>query len=210
MPKRSRTWLLLAIPLAGWAFGWVYVWQAQLFERYGREAGPGLTIFEDTAGDLRILWIASGVGLFLSAVGVSLLVIQGIFRSDSPTWSRVWLVSGVVLLALGLSLPILFPSKTVMVLDERLQVFTVESRWLYTETADVLPFGEIARVNLRAHRKLQRIGNSEACQVGRGLSIIRRDKTWLEIPSGFDHEAVASGVSDAAGVPLDRTGVKEC
>ena len=210
MRKLLRVWLPLAVPLAGWTFGWIYVWQAQLFERYGREAGPGLTIFEDTAGDLRILWIASGVGLFLSAVGVSLLVIRGIFRSDSPGWSRVWLVSGVVLLALGLSLPILFPSKTVMVLDERLQVFTVESRWLYTETADVLPFDQIARINLRAHRKLQRIGNSEACQVGRGLSIIRRDKTWLEIPSGFDHEAVASGVADAAGVPLDKTGAKEC
>lgn len=210
MPKLLPTWLLLAIPLAGWTLGWIYAWQAQLLERYGREAGPGLTVFENTAGDLRVLWIASGIGLFLSAVGVSLLVKRGVFASDSPGWSRVWLVSGVVLLALGLSLPILFPSKTLMVLDERLQVFTVESRWLYVETADVLPFDEIARVNLRVHRKLKRIGNREACQVGRGLSIIRRDKTWLEIPSGFDHEAVASGVADAAGVPLDKTGLKEC
>ncbi len=210
MPKLLRTWLPLSIPLAGWTLGWVYAWQAQLLERYGREAGPGLTVFEDTAGDLRVLWIASGIGLFLSIVGVSLLVSRRTFAADSPGWSRVWLVSGVVLLALGLSLPILFPSKTVMVLDERLGVFTVESRWLYAETADVLPFDEIARVNLRVHRKLQRIGNSEACQVGRGLSIIRRDKTWLDIPSGFDHEAVASGVSDAAGVPLDETGLKEC
>ena len=210
MPKLLPTWLLLAIPLAGWTFGWVYLWQAQLFERYGREPGPALTVFEDTAGDLRVLWVASGIGLFLSVVGVSLLASRRLFAADSPGWSRVWLVSGAVLLALGLSLPILFPSKTVMVLDERLQVFTVESRWLYAKTADVLPFDEIARVNLRVHRKLQRIGNSEACQVGRGLSIVRGDKTWLDIPSGFDHEAVASGVSGAAGVPLDETGLKEC
>ena len=210
MRKLLRTWLPLGIPLAGWTLGWVYVWQVELLERYGREAGPGLTVFQDTAGDLRVLWIASGLGLFLSAVGVSLLVNRVMFASDSPTWSRVWLVSGVILTAVGLSLPILFPSKTVMVIDERAQVFAVESRWLYAETAEVLPFDEIARVNLRVQRTLQRVGSGEACQVGRGLSIVRHDRTWLEIGSGFDHEAVASGVSEAAGVPLDRTGTDEC
>ena len=210
MPRLLRTWLPLSIALTGWTLGWIYAWQAQLFERYGREAAPGLTIFENTTGDLRVLWVASGIGLFLSVVGVSLLLNRGIFRSDSPAWSRVWLVSGVVLLALGLSLPILFPSKTVMVLDERLQAFTVESRWLYAETAEVLPFDQIARVNLRVHRTLQRIGNAQACQQATGLSIVRNDRTWLDITSGFDHQAVASGVAEAAGVPLDRTGADEC
>ena len=209
MRKLLRIWLL-AIPLAGWTLGWAYVWQAQLFERYGRDAGPGLTVFENTAGDLRILWIALGIGLFLSAVGVSLLVYRGIFRSDSPTWSRVWLVSGALLTVLGLSLPILFPSKTLMVIDERAEVFTVESRWLYAETVEVLPFDQIARVNYRVHRTLQRIGNSEACQVGRGLSIVRRDRTWLDVPGGFDLEAVASDVAAVASVPLDQTGAQEC
>ena len=113
-------------------------------------------------------------------------------------------------MAVGMSLPVLFPAKTVMVLDEQAEVFTLESRWLYTETAKVLPFDEIARVNLRVHRKLQRIGNDEACQVGRGLSIVRNDKTWVDIPSSYDLEQVASSVSEAAGVPLDQTGVKEC
>ena len=89
MRKLLRVWLPLAIPLGGWTFGWVYAWQAQLFERYGREAAPGLTIFENTTGDLRVLWVASGIGLFLSVVGVSLLLNRGIFASDSPGWSRV-------------------------------------------------------------------------------------------------------------------------
>lgn len=210
MPKRLRTWISLAIPLAGWTLGWVYAWQAQLLERYGREAGPGLTVFENQAGDLRVLWIASGIGLFLSTVGVSLLIKRGVFASDSPWWSRVWLVSGVILTVLGLSLPILFPSKTLMVIDERAQVFTVESRWLYAKTVEVLPFDEIARVNLRVYRTIKRIGNSEACQAATGLSIVRRERTWLDVPSGFDHEAVASGIAQAAGVPLDRTGADEC
>ena len=210
MPKLLPKWLLLAIPLAGWTLGWVYAWQAKLLERYGREASPGLTIFEDTTGDLRVLWIASGIGLFLSVVGVSLLIKRVAFASDSPGWSRVWLVSGTIFLILGLSLPILFPSKTLMVIDEGARTFTVESRWLYAEAVELLPFDEIARVNLRAHRKLKRVGNSEACQVGRGLSIIRSDRTWLEVSSGFDHEAVATGIADAAGVTLDRTGAKEC
>ena len=210
MPKLLRTWLPLSIALTGWTLGWIYAWQAQLFERYGRGAAPGLTIFENTTGDLRVLWVASGIGLFLSVVGVSLLLNRGIFASDSPGWSRVWLVSGIMLTVLGLSLPILFPSKTIMVIDEGAQAFTVESRWLYAEKIEVLPFDEIARVNLRVHRTLQRIGNAEACQAATGLSIVRRERTWLDIPSGFDHEAVASGIAQAASVPLDRTGAKEC
>ena len=112
MRKLPRTWLPLGIPLVGWTLVWVYVWQVELLERYGREAGPGLTVFEDTAGDLRVVWIASGVGLFLAAVGVSFLVNRVVFAAQSPVWSRVWLVAGVVLTLLGLSLPILFPAKT--------------------------------------------------------------------------------------------------
>ncbi len=210
MRKLLRTWLPLGIPLVGWTLAWVYVWQVELLERYGREAGPGLTVFEDTAGDLRVLWIASGLGLFLAAVGVSFLVNRVVFAAPSPVWSRVWLVAGVVLTVLGLSLPILFPAKTVLVIDEGAQVVAVESRWLYAASAEVLPFAEIARVNLRVHRSLQRVGSGEACQVGTGLSIVRHDRTWLEVGSGFDHETVASGVSEAVGVPLDRTGADEC
>ena len=208
--RKLRTWLPLAIPLVGWTLGWLYVWQVHLFERYGREAGPGLTVFEDKAGDLRILWIASGLGLFLSALGLSLLVNRVNFTSDSLAWSRVWLVSGFLLAAVGLSLPILFPSKTVMVIDAQARVLAVESRWLYAEKAEVLPFDDIVRLNLRVHRTLLRSGDTEACQVGTGLSIIRDDRTWLEVSGGFGHEAVASGVSEAVGVPLDRRGANEC
>ena len=89
MRKLLRSWLPFAVTLFAWTFGWIYAWQAHLFERYGREPGPGLTIFFDTTGDLRVLWIASGIGLFLSVVGLSLLVNRVIFRSDSPGWSRV-------------------------------------------------------------------------------------------------------------------------
>ncbi len=210
MRKLLRTWLAPAIPLVGWTLGWIYVWQAELFERYGREPGPGLTIFEAASDDLRVLWIAAGVGLFLSAVGVSLLLNRLVFALHSPAWSRVWGVAGALLALVGLSLPLLFPSKTVMVIDERAERFTVESRWLYAATSDVLTFDEIARVNLRVHRTLQRAGNQQACQAATGLSIVLRDRTWLDIPSGYDHEAVASHVADIAGVQLDRTGVDEC
>ena len=150
------------------------------------------------------------MGLFLSSVGVGLLIHRGIFASESPAWSRVWGVAGVVLTIAGLTMPILFPSTTVMVLDERAAVFTVESRWLYAETVEVLAFDDIARVNLRVHRTLLRIGDEQACRAATGLSIVRRDRTWLDIPPGFDHEAVAAGVAEAVGVPLDRTGADEC
>ena len=85
----------------------------------------------------------------------------------------------------------------------------LEQRWLYARTAEVVPFDEIARVAVRVRRT--RVGRlASACQVASGLSIVRLDRTWLEVPSGFDHEAVAALVSGFADAPLERFGTREC
>ena len=85
----------------------------------------------------------------------------------------------------------------------------MEQRWLYAETAEVLPFDEIARVGLRVRRT--RAGRlATACRVATGLSIVRLDGTWLDVPSGFDHEAVATSVSELADAPIEAFGTREC
>ena len=33
---------------------------------------------------------------------------------------------------------------------------------------------------------------------------------WLEVPSGFDHEAVAASVAQLAGAPLESLGTRQC
>lgn len=208
-PGSVRRWLPAALLVVGWASGWVVAWQLYLFELLALDPGPGATVFGDEGGDQRTLWIATGISLVLGSIGVFFLVSSSAFRSYSAGWSRAWLGIGWALIILGLSAPILYPSTTAMAIDEPAQVVALEQRWLYAETAEAVPFDRIRRVSLRVRRTL--VGRTaRGCQVATGLSIVRFDDTWLEVPNGFDHEAVATWVSDVADVLLESFGTREC
>ena len=210
MARLWYKWLPIILFLVGWTSAWVFLWQGYLFELFDRQPTPDLTVFTARPGDVRILWTAAGAGLGLAGVGFFFLVHSRIFRSHSLWWSRTWLVTGVLLTLAGLSFPIVYPSARNLVIDERAGTIAVERRWLYAERVEALTFDEIHRVNLRVHRTLLRTGEGGACQIGTGLSIVRRDSTWLEIPRGFPHEEVAARVAEIAGVPLVSAVVREC
>ena len=204
-----RRWLPVALLVVVWAFGWLAAWRLLLFDVIAVDAGTQATLFADEGGDLRTLWVGVGTALVLGTLGYLLLVNSSSFSVYSRRWSRVWLAFGTFLVVVGLSAPVLYPSTRALVIDPRRAVVALEQRWLYAETAEALPFDQIARVALRVRRT--RIGRvATGCQVVTGLSIVRLDRTWLEVPSGFDHEAVATWVSELAGVPLETFGTREC
>ena len=199
--------------MVGWNFGWFVVWQSYLHEAFATEGGPGLTVFTDTVGDLRNLWIGTGVGLFFGGLGVFLLRQGSVFGAagdrDSRRWSLVWRISGTLSLALGLAAVILLPSARSLVIDEGTGSIALEQQWLYAATTEALPFDDLAQVNLRVFRTLS--GSvARACQVGTGLSLVRHSGGWMEVPRGFGHEAVARSVAQATGVRLWETGKREC
>ena len=202
-------WLPAALLVVGWAFGWVVAWQLYLFDLLALDPGPGATVLGDAAGDRMTLWIATGVSLVLGSIGVFFLVSSNAFRSYSVGWSRVWLGIGWALIIPGLSAPILYPSTKALVFDEPAQVVALEQHWLYAETTEAARFDRIARVSLRVRRTL--VGSvPRGCQIASGLSIVRFDKTWLEIPNGFDHELVAKTTAEIANVPLESLITREC
>ena len=204
-----RRWSPVALLILVWASGWLAAWQLFLFDLIAVDAGPQATLFADEGGNVRTLWVAVGTTLVLGTLGFLLLVSSSSFSTYSRAWSRVWLVSGGLLVVLGLSAPVLYPSTRALVVDPGRAVVALEQRWLYAETAEVLPFDEIARVALRVRRT--RVGRlAAACRVATGLSIVLLDRSWLDVPSGFDHEAVAASVSELADAPLESLGTREC
>ena len=204
-----RRWSPVALIVLVWVFGWLAAWQLFLFDLLAVDAGPQATVFASEGGDRTTLWVGVGTALVLGTLGFLLLVNSSAFGAYSRVWGRVWLVSGGLLVVLGLSAPVLYPSTRTLVVDSGRAAVALEQRWLYAQTAEVLPFDEIARVSLRVRRT--RVGRvARGCQVASGLSIVRLDNTWLEVPSGFDHEAVAALVSGLADAPLDTFGTREC
>ena len=204
-----RRWLPVALLVVVWVGGWLAAWQLFLFDVLAIQAGPQAALFPDERGDLRTLLVGVGTAVVLGAIGFLLLVSSSSFSTYSRAWSRVWLVSGWLLVLVGLSATVLYPSTRAIVVDPGRSVVALEQRWLYAETAEVLPFDSIARVGLRVRRTL--VGRlATACPVATGLSIVRVDGTWLEVPSGFDHEAVAASVSQLAGAPLESLGTRQC
>ena len=199
--------------VVGWNFGWFVAWRSYVLEAFYAEAGPGLTVFTDSQGDLRVLLVATGIGLFLGGLGVFFLRQGAVFGAagdrDSRRWSLVWRISGTLSLALGVAAVILFPSARSLVVDGPRELVAMEQRWLYAATTEALPFDDVAQVNLRVFRTI--VGSvGRACQVGTGLSLVRRSGGWMEVPRGFGHEAVARSVAEATGVRLVETGKREC
>ncbi len=193
-----------------WTAAWLVAWLEQLLERLGRDPQPLLATFEDTSGDVRVVWVASIVGFLLAMGGVAFLFFGKIVQMHSRAWSRFWLAAAIVFILAGMSFPILFPSKTVALLDEREGLFAMESRWLYAFSSEQLPFDELSRVDLRVRRTIKRVGSGETCLVGTGLSLIRRQGPALRVPGGFDHEAIGRAVARAANVKLDINEAREC
>ena len=210
MGRRWYKWPLAFGLVIGWTLGWTLAWRSLLFERFYHETSPGVSVFTASGGDLRVLWVASAVGFVLASAGVAFLLLRTMFGSGSPQWSRVWLIAGSVLTLIGLSMPLLYPSATSLVIDEPGGLVALERRWLYAETVEALAFGDIRKVNLRIERRLLRIGNEQACQIGRGFSIVGNDRTWLEIPGELAREEIAEAAAQAAGVPLEQLGATEC
>ena len=208
MRRRWYVWLPSFGLVAGWTLGWAFLWQTYLLERFYPAADAGIHVFAGHGTDLRILWITTGVSLFLGSTGVALLVQARGFAADSPQWNRFWLASGIVLILVGLSLPILFPSAGSLVVDERGRTVALERRWVYAEAAEAMAFDEIERVSLRIERRLVRAGG--ACQIGGGLSIITYDRTVLAVPADFPYEEVAALVVRATGATLEDIGRREC
>lgn len=210
MGKLWSKWLPIILFLVGWTAAWVFLWQSYLFELFDREPRQGLTVFEVRSGDVRILWSAAVAGLVLAGVGFFFLVHSSIFRSHSIGWSRTWLVAGAFLTLAGLALPVVYPSARSLVIDEHARTISVERRWLYAERAEAVTFDEIERVNLRVQRILLGSVEGGPCQIGTGLSIVRDNRTWLEVPKGFPHEEVAERVAAIAGAPLVSAAAHEC
>ena len=203
-------WLPIILFLVGWTSAWVFLWQSYLFDLFDREPRQGLTVFTVRSGDVRILWTAAVAGLVIAGAGFFFLVHSSIFRSHSRGWSRTWLVAGAFLTLAGLSLPVVYPSARSLVVDEQARTISVERQWLYAERAEAVTFDEIERVNLRVQRILLGPGEDGPCQIGTGLSIVRHNRTWLEVPKGFPHEEVAERVATIAGVRLVSAATREC
>lgn len=204
-------WLPAGLFVVGWASGWFAAWQLYLFELLSLDPAPGLTLFVNERSEQRSLWVGVGTALVLGSLGVFFLVYSRIFRrSQAARWRCLFLGSGVAFTLVGLSATILFPSTTTLVIDEQAEVVRIEQRWLYAGTTEALLFDDIERIGLRVFRTRLTAGTATACQTVTAASIIRHDKTWLEVPGGFDHEAVANSIVEIANVPLDAYGVRQC
>lgn len=206
---RYRWWAIVVL-LIGWALAWTFLWQSYLFDLLGAEPGPGVAVFEDRSSGVRQLLIAVGAGLAIGAVGVLFLRLSGAFKREISRWSRIWQVIGTLLIVVGLSFPVLFPSARNVVVDEAAAVVAIEERWLYAREAEPMPFGDIARVWLSDQRTLIGGRDSGTCLVKIELSFIRNDLTWLDVPNGFPLEEIAAHVAEAAGATVDLRRVREC
>lgn len=206
---RYRRWAVVVL-LVGWAFAWTLLWQTYLFDLLDTEPGAGVVVFADRSGDVRRLLIAVGAGFGIGVVGVLFLVVSGAFRHELSRWSRIWQVTGLLLIAVGLSLPVLFPSARNIVVDAEAGFVAIEERWLYAREAEPLPFDQIERVWLSDQRTSIGRRDSPACLVKTELSFIRSDRTWLDVPGGFPLKEIASHVAETAGATIDLRGTREC
>lgn len=206
---RYRRWAVVVL-LVAWAFAWIVLWQSYLFDLLDAEPGPGIAVFADRSGDVRRLLIAVGLGFGTGVLGVLFLASSSAFRHELSRWSRIWQITGLVLIAVGLSLPVLFPSAKSIVVDAGAGFVAIEERWLYARDTEPLPFDQIERVWLNDQRTLIGRRDSPACLVKTELSFIRTDRTWLDVPSGFPLKEIANHVADTSGATVDLRGEREC
>ena len=203
-------WTFYVVLLAVWAVGWLFAWKRVLFERFLPEHGPLMVVFENELGDGRTLWSAAIAGLVFSVSGVVFLTFRAMFASHSTACSHIWLGAAVVLITVGLAFPILFTSKSFIVVDQTSSTISFGSRWLYTEDAETLRFDELQRVNLRIRETEERVGTASKCLLATGLSLIRKEGPAVRVPVGYDHEGLARHVAEATGAQLDVHESRQC
>ena len=202
-------WLPVGLGIVVWTAAWWLTWENFLFEQLTVEGGPGSILFPNEQIDQRSLWVGVGTALVLGSIGFLFLIASTVFQQYSRAWSRTWLGLAAVLILIGLSAPIIYPSTESLVVDGGAQVVSLDRNWLYAQTSESLPFDEISRVGLRVRRTL--VGGAvRGCRVASGLSIIRYDRTWLEVPNGIDHEAAGVAVAEIADKTLESLGTREC
>ena len=186
---------------------WAVTWQSYLLDAFIPDPEASVAVFADSLGDRRLLWISTGIGFVLASLGVICLGLAAGFRSHSVACLRMMIVFGAFLMLLGFSTLFLFVSSTSFIIDERARVVVLEQRWLYAQTRETLPFDDIARINLRLRRTLVE-GGAEGCLIGRGLSLVRHDRTWMDIP--FKQEEIGRALAAIADLPLNVSETHEC
>ena len=201
--------LPVALLIIAWTAGGWFAWDQLLFEWLAIDVGPGALLFPNERHERQTLWIATGVTLTLGIIGFFFLVWSSAFQADSRACSRTWTAAGGLIIAIGFAASIIYPSAQGLAVDGDARAVSLETRWLYTQESEAVPFDEIARVGLRV-RRTQVEGNAPWCRIATGLSIIRIDRTWLEVPTGIDHEAAAEATASIAGKTLETVGTREC
>ena len=191
---------------AVWTAVWTIAWQRYLFDSLGTPPGYGLTILLDDRGSSIRVYTGSIVGFALITGGFIALVLSSVIREVSRGWRLFLLGAGVLLAFVGLILPVTFPSRVALVIDENTRTVAVERHWLYTTRTEAMPFDDIERVGLRVHRKA--VGGG--CQIATGLSLIRSNRTWMEVPNGIDHEFAGPLVAGLAGAEVQLAETREC
>ena len=201
--KWTAAMLVLAVTMTAW----VVVWQYYLLDAFIQDPLPSVTVIADSSGNRRVLWVSTGAGFVVASLGVLFWGLASRFRHHSAACGRIVVICGAALILVGVSCLLLFVSARSVVIDERAQVVVLEQQWLYVRNHETLAFDDIARINLRV-RQTRVGGGSGGCLIARGLSIIRHDRTWVEIP--FKQEEIGRAVARIADVPLEGTDKREC
>jgi hypothetical protein len=192
--------------VAIWTAGWAFAWERYLFDSLGTDPAAGLTIIANDRGSTVDLYTGAIVGFVLGVLGFISLVLSSIIKPVSRPWNIILISTGGILTFLALLLPVTFPSQTELVIDENTRIIALQHNWLHATSSDTMAFDDIDRVGLRVQRKAIPGG----CQVATGLSLIRTNMTWLDVPYGIDHEYAGQLVADIVGAEVRLAELREC
>lgn len=210
MPKLVRTWWGLVLLLLGWGLAWAFLWNAVLLNALYAGSSGTVTSFIEPPSDAWRAWTAAGAGVVVGAVGVFSLSMAGRFEYESPPCKRTWQIVGLLVIAIGLVVPVVFPSATSIVLDRDRELVAIEQRWLYAAESASIAFDEVERLELSVIRREVGDVTSPGCLINTTLSLVRPNRTYLELPDGFPHEEMAGSLADAIGAPMESYVVEEC
>lgn len=204
-----RRWLFITFLALLWQAAWLLLWQVYLFEALELSSAPDTTVFNDSTGGSRTLWVVSGIGFGMVLIGVRVAFSGRELLRGARIRGAVLLAAGATPALLGLSVSFLFPSVTSLIIDEPERTVTHRTGWLYWETQEKLGFDEIERIVWRDdRRRVGRTGN--ACQRFSHLKLFRFDGTVMQLAGDLRSESMAVSIADASEAPFFRTGIQEC
>lgn len=210
MKRMATTWWGLVPLLLGWGLLWGLLWNAILLDALYVSSDAEVTSFIEPPSDAWGAWIAVGAGVAVGIAGVFCLSMAKRFTYESPACVRVWQIMGVVIIATGLLTPMLFPSATSIVVDRNERLVEIKQRWLYASEAESIAFEEVERLELSVIRREVGDFTQRGCLINTTLSLVRPNRTYLELPDGFPHEEMAEAMADALGAPMEAYVVNEC